>query len=137
MPRAYSQDLRSRVLAAAHANRWSHRALAERFQVGESTVRLWLRLERTAGRTTPRRSPGPGPSIAGAGEQVLRDLVRAEHAATLAELAARYRERTGVAVGLMSVWRACKRLDLRRKKKKPGARRADPPGRGGGASRVA
>ncbi len=123
MPRAYSQDLRSRVLAAAHRNQWSYRALAERFQVGESTVRLWLRLERTTGRTAPKRPPGARPQIAGPGEQLLRDLVAARNDATLAELAA-YRARTGVPVTVMTVWRACRRLDLRRKRKKPAPRRA-------------
>lgn len=123
MPRAYSQDLRSRVLAAAHRDQWSYRALAERFQVGESTVRLWLRLER-AGRTTPKRPPGARPQIRGPGEAVLRDLVTARNDATLAELAAAYRARTGVPVTAMTVWRACRRLDLRRKRKKPAPRRA-------------
>lgn len=125
MPRAYSQDLRSRVLAAAHLDRWSHRALAARFQVGESTVRLWLRQERTTGQTTPKRGHGAPPRIRDAGAQVLGDLVAAQNDATLAELATRYRARTGVAVGIMAVWRACRRLGLKRKRKKRAPRGAD------------
>lgn len=125
MPRAYSSDLRARVLAAGQQDRWSHRALAERFQVGESTVRLWLRQARTTGQTTPKRSPGAVPVIREAGAAVLRDLVAAQNDATLAELATRYGERTGVAVGITAVWRACRRLALKRKRKKRAARRAN------------
>lgn len=125
MPRAYSVDLRSRVLAAGQQQRWSYRALAERFQVGESTVRLWLRQARTTGQTTPKRSPGAPPVIRAAGADVLRGLVQDQNDATLAELATRYRDRTGVAVGITAVWRACRRLALKRKRKKRASRRAD------------
>ena len=122
MPRAYSLDLRARVLAAGQQQRWSYRALAERFQVGESTVRLWLRQARTTGQTTPKHSPGARPVIREAGAEVLRRLVHDQNDATLAELATQYRERTGVAVGISAVWRACRRLGLKRKRKKPAPR---------------
>jgi transposase len=123
MPRAYSADLRERVLAAAHAGGASHLAVAARFAVGESTVRAWLRAERTAGRVAPKPwAGGPRSRIDGA---VLRALVREGNDRTLAELAAAYGARTGVAVSPDSVWRACRRLDLRRKKKEPRPRRAD------------
>ena len=124
MPRAYSSDLRSRVLAAGRQQRWSYRALAERFQVGASTVRLWLRQARTTGQTTPKRSPGARPVIRDAGAAVLRALVAEQNDATLAELATRYRERTGVTVSVTAVWRACRRLALKRKRKKPAPRGA-------------
>jgi len=72
MPRAYSQDLRDRVLAAAHGKlphgKLPHGAVAARFAVGESTVRSWLRRERLTGRCTARRSPGGRSKLAGAGE---------------------------------------------------------------------
>jgi transposase len=138
MPAAYSPDLRARVLAAAHEGRLSYPALAALFRVGESTIRGWLRCERATGRTTPKPpANGAVPAIAGAGEQVLRDLVGARNEATLAELAAGYRERTGEAVSVRSVWCACKRLDLRRKKKGARPRRAGAPRRGRRARGVA
>lgn len=138
MPRAYSQDLRDRVLGAAHAGE-PHVRVARRFAVGESTVRSWLRRERRTGSTTPRPNRGAtGHSHLGAaGEALLRTLVADENARTLAELAAALRERAGLAVSVMSVWRACRRLDLRREKKEPAAQRAGAPRRGGGARDLA
>ena len=124
MPRAYSSDLRSRVLAAGQQQRWSYRALAERFQVGESTVRLWLRQARTTGQTTPKRSPGAKPVIRDAGADVLRQLVAAQNDATLAELATRYHAQTGVPVTVAMIWRSCRRLGLKRKRKRPAPQRA-------------
>lgn len=118
MPRAYSQDLRDRVLAAAHDG-LTHGAVATRFAVGESTVRSWLRRERRTGSRAARRSPG-GRSKLGAPEEVaLRALIAERNDRTLAELGEGLRERTGVQVSVMAVWRACERLGLRRKKKEP------------------
>jgi transposase len=56
---------------------------------------------------------------------VLRVLVTERDERTLAELAAAYHAATGIALSLHAVRRACQRLDLRRKKKQPQARRAD------------
>ena len=134
MPRAYSSDLRARVLAASRDDHLSHRAVAARFRVGESTVRLWRRLERETGAVAPKPHAGGARSrVDAAGGAVLEDLVEQRDERTLAELADAYRERTGVALSTDAVWRACKRLDLRRKEKEPGGRRAGAGGRGGGA----
>ena len=54
----------------------------------------------------------------------LRRDVAAHPDDTLAQRQARRAERTGVRLSVHAVWRACKRLDLRRKKKEPGPRRA-------------
>jgi transposase len=122
MARAYSQDLRDRVLAAAHAGQ-THLAVAARFAVGESTVRSWLRRERESGQTTARPHPGGRPKLDAAGDATLRALVADRNDRTLAELVDGLRERTGVRMSVMAVWRACRRLDLRRKKKEPRPRR--------------
>ncbi len=122
MGRAYSQDLRERVLAAAHAG-LTHGAVAARFAVGESTVRGWLRRERLTGARAPKpHAGGTRPTV---DARVLAALVAERNERTLAELAAAFRERTGRAVGVMSVWRACRRLGLARRKKEPRSRRAD------------
>ena len=134
MPRAYSPDLRARVLAASRDDHLSHRAVAARFRVGESTVRLWLRRQRESGAVAPKPHAGGARSrVDAAGAAVLEDLVDARAERTLAERAAAYRERTGVALSTDAVWRACKRLDLRRKNKEPGRGRAGPARRGGRA----
>jgi transposase len=127
VPRAFSLDLRERVLAASRDDRLSHRAIAARFRVGESTVRGWFRRFRMTGALAAKPHAGGSRSkVDAAGAEVLKTLVDEQQDRTLAELAAGYRERTGVGLSVSAVCRACQRLDLRRKKK-------EPPRRGAGA----
>lgn len=126
MPRPYSLDLRERVLAAAQEDRFTAEALAARFAVGKSTVRGWVRQARTTGRVAPKpHGGGTPPKVDAAGAAVLYALVAEQNDRTLAELGTGYRERTGTTLSISAVWRACKRLDLRRKKKNALSRRAD------------
>ena len=126
MPRAYSGELRERVLAAARDDQLPHGVVAARFRVGESTVRGWLRRARlTGGVAAKPHAGGTRPRVDPAGAQVLRALVTERPERTLAELADGYHAQTGVRLSRSAVCRACQRLDLRRKKNQPRARRAD------------
>src|SRR3954468_12420606 len=61
MPRAYSTDLRERVLAACEAGEGSQARIAERYRVGERTLSAWLRAARrwgAGGRRWPPWSRG-------------------------------------------------------------------------------
>src|SRR3954447_13971647 len=54
MPRAYSIDLRERVLAACEAGEGSQARIAERYRVGERTLSGWLKAAREEGRRAPK-----------------------------------------------------------------------------------
>ena len=58
MARAYSQDLRDRVIDAAFAG-LSARGAAERFGVGEATAILWVRRARLTGERKARKQGQP------------------------------------------------------------------------------
>ena len=58
MARAYSQDLRERVLAAA-AKEMLARLAAERFEVGASTAIIWVRRARVDGERSARLQGQP------------------------------------------------------------------------------
>jgi transposase len=119
--RPYSIDLREPV-AAAREGHLSHAVLAALFRVGESTVRGWLRRARETGSVAPRpHADGAAPKVDAV---VLDALVAERNDRTPAELAAVYGQRTGVAVSIHAIDRACGRLDLAAEKRKPGARRA-------------
>jgi transposase len=88
-------------------------------------VRGWLRRAREHGSVAPKpHAGGARPKVDAAGGAVLAALVAERNDRTLAELAALYGHRTGVAVSIHAVRRACGRLDLRRKKKEPRSGRA-------------
>ena len=122
MPRAYSPDLRERVLLACEQGGASQGEIARRFQVGERTISGWLKVART-GRRTAKPATGGLPLLGGAAE-ALATLVAEQNDATLAEYADRLAERTGVRRSLAAVCRALQRLELGRKKK-----RSAPPSR--------
>lgn len=115
MPRPYSADLRARVLHACALGRAARAEIAAQFEVGESTVYLWLQQARTEGRTAPK--PHAGGHASGFDVAVLRALVREGNDRTLAELAAAYAARTGQPISGPSVRRLLAAAGVTRKKK--------------------
>jgi transposase len=63
MARAYSQDLRDRVIEAVEQAGMSCRSAARRFGVGESTAIKWLGHYRSTGRRRPVGTGGHRPSV--------------------------------------------------------------------------
>ena len=109
MPRAYSMDLRARVLAACEAG-VPTRAVAQQYQVRRAWVdRLKQRWREAGEMGRPRRFKPQ--ALAGHMEQ-LRALVAAQPALTLAEI----RHALGVSCSVVSVWRAVRRLGVTGKK---------------------
>ena len=109
MARAYSQDLRERVLAAVEAGECAEKA-ADRFAVGRSTAYRWVTAAREEGRREAKRQGGgPAPRITGEAEAALLRLVGGTNHLTLAEIAARLAETEGVRVHPTTVHRALRR----------------------------
>ena len=108
--RAYSQDLRERVLQAYDAGDGGYVTLSRRFRVAESTIYRWVRECRREGKRAPKvYRHGFVPVLDEDDGAVLRRLVEAQPDATLAEYATRFEARTGWAMSLPSVCRALKR----------------------------
>jgi transposase len=105
----YSKDLRRRVPAAVEAGEGVE-AAARRFAVGRSTAYRWVAAARDEGRreAKPMRG-GPAPRITGEVEAAMLDLAGRPHHLSLAEVAARLAETTGVRVHLSTVHRALRR----------------------------
>src|ERR671913_547331 len=123
MPRAYSADLRERVLAAYEGGEGRQSAVARRYRVGERTLSGWLRLAREEGRRAPKPGRG-GRAPLGGERETLAGLVAERNDATLAEYADLLAARTGVRRSPSALCRALKALGLVRKK-----RRSGPPSR--------
>jgi transposase len=130
MPRAYSADLRGRVVAAVLDGGQSREAVARRFLVGRSTVYRWVETAQSEGRLEAKpMHGGPPPTIRDEGEAALRRLVAGDNQLTLAEYRDRLAEETGVRVHPWTLGRTLRRLGLTRKKEEPARQRA---GRGRG-----
>jgi transposase len=126
MARAYSQDLRERVLEAT-AKGLSARQAAERFGIGVSTAIVWVRRARVEGERAARRQGQPRGSKLDAHAEFLLGLVDGTCDITLDEMQARLRDERGVSAGIGTLCRFFARQDYTWKKN--GARgRAGPGG---------
>jgi transposase len=113
--KAYSTDLRERVLAA-HARGLSRRELIELFQISQGSITRWLQQQRLTGDLTPQTPPGRARSIPADQEAALRRQVEAAPDATLAAHAAQWATDYGTRVSSWTIARALRRLGWSRKK---------------------
>lgn len=110
--RAYSMDLRERVFADSQAG-MATAAVAAKYSVSPAWVRRLNQRHKATGSLAPR-PPSPGrPSKVAPHDARLRELVRDDPDATLAEL----RDRLGVAVSLAALCDYLRRIELSFKKK--------------------
>jgi transposase len=118
MPRAYSDDLRCRILLAYERGEGSLAGLARRFEVGGDYVKKIRRQQLRTGQKerVPQLRHGPVSRITAAIEQQLRAHLRAQPDLTLWELRQRLRQASGVELSKSLLWLCLQRLELRRKK---------------------
>jgi transposase len=122
--RAYSNDLRERIVAAVERGQHSIRQIARLFSVSLSCVVRLLQHKRRTGSVQPKPHGGvPARKLDTAAEARLLELVRDQPDATLTEL----RDRLGIRCSLMTIARALKRHKITRKKKTLHAQEQDSP----------
>ena len=115
--KAYSMDLRDRVIAACDAGQESRTEIAKRFNVSTAWIRRLLQRRRERGEYGPLTSKrGRKPIFDGPLQQRLEALIAEQPDVTLAEL----RDRTGVGCTLAAICKTLQRLGYRRKKRRFG-----------------
>jgi transposase len=126
MARAYSQDLRTRVLQAA-TKRMSARQAAAPFGVGVATAIVWVRRARDEGERAARRQGQPKGSKLDGPADFLLDLIAAKPLITLREMQQRLYDERGLSAGISTLWRffAARAITF---KKNRARRRAGPAG---------
>lgn len=118
MARAYSQDLRDRVIDAALAG-LSARGAAERFGIGEATAIVWVRRARQTGERKARKQGQPRRSKLDAHRDYLLGLIEATPDMTISELLERLLTERGVKASRALLWVFLDRLGLTFKKRPP------------------
>jgi transposase len=115
--KAYSIDLRQRVVAAYDAAEGTQEQVAARFAVSVSWVRKLLRQRRATGSIDPKpHGGGHAPAFGAEAAVRLRQAVRDDSDATLEELG----RVAGVSCSASAVYRALDRLGITRKKSRGG-----------------
>lgn len=121
--RAYSTDLRERIIAAVEGGEHSIRQIADRFSVSLSCVVRLLQQWRRTGSLQPKPHLGAARKLDDEADARLLELVREQPDATLDEL----RDRLGIPCSRMAIARALQRLKITRKKKSLHAQEQDSP----------
>ena len=114
--KAYSQDLRDKVLAAVAAGTQSHRKVAEIFSISESAIEKWTGRLRQAGSRAALPHAGGPVRVLAEHAQLIRQAVKAQPDISLNELCEKVQADTGVVANGSMMSRELKRLNLRRKK---------------------
>lgn len=126
--KAYSIDLRERVVASVESGECNIPAAARRYKVSEPTIERWLARKRLIGTCAPLpHAGGPARTLASA-EAVIREVVKAQPDATLQELCELVEKKTKIKSDPSMMYRELVRLKLPRKKSRSmpasGTRRA-------------
>jgi putative transposase len=128
MGKALAVDLRARAVAAYRRGEGTQAEVARLFDVGEASLRRWLRRDRETGSVAPivDYRHGPARKIDTVRMDHLESLL-GEHAdATNEELAELLAERTGLTVSASSISRAVALLGWTRKNSASSPRRPTP-----------
>jgi transposase len=113
--RAYSPDLRAKIMAAVDAGMTKSQA-ARTFGVGLATIKRYAALRREQGSLDPKPHPGRPPTIRSEQQEVLRAQLRAYPAAFLDEHCDLWEAQTGVRLSISAMSRTIRRLGVTRKK---------------------
>jgi transposase len=109
--KAYSHDIRQRIINTYQNGEGSQRQIAARFHVSLSFVRGLLRRFRQTGSIEPKpHGGGPAPRIGERDLEFVRELLREDPGATLGELCERVASRGGVRPSRATMSRAVRKL---------------------------
>lgn len=115
--KAYSIDLREKIVLAHIQEKISIRQVAIRFAVSKSLVQKLVKQQQNDGNLQPKKRGKPQFSHLTNASVELRELVVENHDATLAELCELFAVKTGNWVSRTAMSRSLQKLGLNRKKK--------------------
>lgn len=117
--KAYSIDLRKKIVEAYNNQEGSYRQLAQRFRVSLSFVkRLLKRYKQTGGIEALPHGGGQKPKLKPEQLDIVRELVSSNNDAILEDLCDRFYQKTQLVVSRATMGRILYQLNLTRKKKR-------------------
>ncbi len=114
--KAYSVDLRQKIVDAYEQQEGSQRELAQRFKVSPNFVRLLLKRHQTEGTIEPKSHTGGFDSKLANHLDLVKQLVEQDNDATLQELCTQLEQQAQIQVSPSTLCRTLQQLNLTRKK---------------------
>lgn len=117
MPKAYSIDLRQKIVDAYDRGDVSQRGLAKQFDVATSFVQKLLKQRRETGSIRPKKRRGQiPPKLNEEHQAILAELVKAQNDATLAQLCEQLEAKLGIRVSITTMHNTLKKMNWSLKK---------------------
>jgi transposase len=117
MTRAVSKEIREKIVSAYKNGLGTINQIAKIFGLADRTILKFLKIERESGDLTPNYPTGRPPVIDKNNLTIIKKIVLLNNSGTLQEYCDSFYKETGLNVCLSSMSKACKKLNLRRKKK--------------------
>jgi len=114
--RAYSIDLRERVVSSIESSECNIPEAARRYKVSEPTIERWVARKRRTGTCAPLPHAGGMPRKLASAEAAIRATVKAQPDVTLQELCEYVEKETKIKSDPSMMYRELVRLKLPRKK---------------------
>ncbi|BAY85031.1 transposase (plasmid) [Calothrix parasitica NIES-267] len=115
--KAYSIDLRRKIVDTYKAGGISQRQLAKRFCVTLSFIEKLFKQYKETGNIAPKTRTKQTPSKLNEEQlKVLKKIVESKNDATLSEIREQLKEHTGTTIGISTVDRILKKMKIRFKK---------------------
>jgi transposase len=114
--KAYSQDLREKVMVAVAQDKQANRQIAEMLGISEKTIERWTHRQRASGSVAASPHAGGVARVLAAHEQFLRDAVKTQPDISLDDLRVRIQVELKLKVSGSMVSRELTGLHLPRKK---------------------
>ena len=117
--KAYSIDLRQKIVEAYNNQEGSYRQLAQRFRVSFSFVKRLLKRYKDTGKIEPKpHAGGQNSKVEPEQLEIVRQLVEEDNDAILDELCSSFYKKTQLRVSRATMGRIVEKLNLTRKKKR-------------------
>lgn len=117
MTRAIPKELRERIVSAYLREVGTVDEIALIFGVSPRSVTRYLSMDRITGDLTPKTHPGRPPILDNENLSIIKLIVLSNSDGTLQDYCDEFKEKTGIEITIVTMHNACKKLNIRRKKR--------------------
>lgn len=117
MARPLSKELREKVVNAYKRGVGTIEKIAMIFEIHPRTVAKYLQIYRDTGDLTPKPLPGRTPILNDQNLVIIKSIIMSNSDGTLQEYCDAFKKKTGIEVTFVTIHNACKKLNIRRKKR--------------------